>query len=271
MPLPDWVYIALQSLASLFDTRTDALLGVAAGIAAIAYAMRPRRIYFVRHGETEANVKRIRQGTEGGLSENGRAQAAAAGEYLSRFPIRAIIASPLARAQETAAIINARLKVPLAYSPLLVERRNPSEVIGKSESDLPIARIMDSIDRSYHADDYRYSDEESFTDLRERAKRCLDLLAQQGAHDLCVVTHSIYLKMVIAYLLYRDAFHAGDYIKLSFFNASDNGGITICRYNPWRAWSHTRGWSIIEYNVTPYAGGRGGISDAPPRIPPIVS
>ena len=143
--------------------------------------------------------------------------------------------------------------------------------MGKRDDDPAVLQIIDHIDRIYHKDDYRYSDEENFNDLKERAHRCLDLLARQGAHDVCAVTHSIFLKMVIAYLLVRDTLHASDYAKLSFFNASDNAGITVCEYNPRHRFSATRGWSVVEYNITPYTNGRGGLTDAPPRIPPPIS
>ncbi len=253
------------------NARTYWAAGILLAVCIAIRFTRPRRVYFVRHGETEANAKHIRQADTGGLSETGRAQAAAAAEYLLQFPIRSIISSPYERAAETATIINKRLKLPLSYSKLLVERRNPSEVVGKRDDDPAVLGVIDRIDRAYHKDDYRYSDEENFGDMKERARRLLDLLAHQGSHDLCAVTHSIFLKMVIAYLLARNALDAGDYAKLSFFNASDNAGITICEYNPRRMFSRTRGWSILEYNVTPYTHGRAVLSTAPPHSQSPVS
>ena len=172
-----------------------------------------------------------------------------------------MVSSPFERARETAEIINKALGVPLSYSPLLAERRNPTEVIGKSENDPAIKDIMDRVDRMYHDDDYRYTDEENFTDLKERAKKCLALLGSQSARHMVAVTHGIYLKMVIGYLLYRDNLHAGEYVKLSFFNASDNAGITICEYEPLKRFNATRGWRVVEYNITPYE------HDSPPSAP----
>lgn len=265
-----WYDALFTSTIALFSERVSIGVGIVLLTLLVLYRMRPRRVYFVRHGETEANAKRIRQGPEGELSVVGRAQAAAAGAYLSAFPIRAMVSSPYERAAETARIINETLAVPLSYSLLLVERRNPTDIVGKRDDDPSVVAIVDHIDRIYHDDDYRYSDEENFTDLKERAKRCLDLLAHQSARHTIAVTHSIFLKMVIAYLLSRDALRAGDYAKVSFFNASDNAGITICEYRPWHALGRTRGWSVIEYNVTPYDS-LASAPHAPPRIPPPIS
>ncbi len=215
-------------------------------------AMRTKRFYIVRHGRTILNAKRIRQGAEGGLDAAGQHQAHAAGAYLRDKRIQKMLVSPFERTRETAAIINTYLKVSTTYSPLLTERRNPSEIIGKSAEDPHVEMIVDQMDLSYHDDNYRYSDEENFADLKKRAKRCLSFLGRTSGTRICVVSHSIFLKMLLSYLLYRGGLHAHDYIKLAFFNPADNGGITICEYNPWKYFfSKTRGWSIVAYNEIP--------------------
>jgi hypothetical protein len=51
-----------------------------------------------------------------------------------------------------------------------VERKNPSEIIGKHTDDSEVTRIVDQMDLAYHLDEYRFSDEENFTDLKKRAR-----------------------------------------------------------------------------------------------------
>ncbi len=217
----------------------------------IVLLMRPRRFYFVRHGETVFNAQHIRQSEDGGLSENGKQQAMRVGENLKHFPIERIISSTYPRARETAMILNEYLKVPVVYSPLFVERKNPKEIIGRPIRDPEVMRIVDQMDLAYHEDGYRFSDEENFVDLRKRARKCLGLLARQGARETIIVTHHHFLKMLIAYLLYRERLHAANFVKLSFFNASDNAGITVCDYHPWKMFSATRGWVVVSYNEQP--------------------
>jgi probable phosphoglycerate mutase len=221
-------------------------LAVFVGI--VLVSMRPRRFYFVRHGETVLNFTRIRQGSDGGLTDKGKAQASRTGEALKQFPIKRIISSTYERARETSAIINQYLKVPILFSPLLVERKNPHEIVGRPVEDPEVVHIVDLMDLSFHDDDFRISDEENFLDLRERAHKCLDLLAHQGQSGTVVVTHHHFLKMLIAYLLYRTDLHATDFAKLSFFNAADNAAVTICVYHPWKMFSRTRGWEVVTYN-----------------------
>ncbi len=220
-------------------------------VLAVVYFMRPRRFYFVRHGETLLNAEHTRQSAEGLLSEKGRRQAEQVGLYLERFHIDRILTSTYPRAKETAALINTYLNVPVITSPLLAERRNPSEIIDKRTDDPEVERIVDQMDLAYHEDDYRYSDEENFADLKKRAKKCLSLLARQGARRMCVVTHHHFLKMLIACMLYRERLHAADFTKLSFFNVSDNAGITVCEFHPWKLFSPTRGWEVVSYNEQP--------------------
>jgi broad specificity phosphatase PhoE len=217
----------------------------------IALLGRPRRYYFIRHGETLLNAQHIRQGQDGALSPTGRSQAEQVGLYLSHFPIERLLSSAYPRALETSEIIKKYLHVPITASALLAERRNPSEIIGKPTKAPEVVKIVDQIDLAYHEDEYRYSDEENFIDLKKRAKKCIALLALQGAPHTVVVTHHVLLKMLLAYMLYGDKLHSADFVKLSFFNVSDNAGITICEFHPWHFLSKTRGWKVVSYNEQP--------------------
>ncbi len=65
------------------------------------------RLYFSRHGESEANVQQIYSNGLGvhGLTEVGRQQAAELAEHLRGIPFAALYCSPVLRAVETAAIV----------------------------------------------------------------------------------------------------------------------------------------------------------------------
>jgi probable phosphoglycerate mutase len=71
------------------------------------------RLYLVRHADVE-NPHKVLYGHLDGfdLSALGRAQAAAVGDRLAAEDIRRIVHSPLARAAETARLINERLAPP---------------------------------------------------------------------------------------------------------------------------------------------------------------
>src|SRR5712691_719537 len=64
------------------------------------------RIFLLRHGETDWNRERRHQGrTDTPLSEIGRTEAEAAARERKEHPIKAVYASPLRRARDTAAVI----------------------------------------------------------------------------------------------------------------------------------------------------------------------
>lgn len=66
------------------------------------------RLFLLRHAETAWNRERRYQGwTDTGLSAAGRGQAEAAGRALAGTPLQAVYASPLCRAQDTAAAVAA--------------------------------------------------------------------------------------------------------------------------------------------------------------------
>ncbi|MGV0731619.1 histidine phosphatase family protein [Mycolicibacter sinensis] len=86
------------------------------------------RIHLIRHGEVH-NPDGILYGRIPGfrLSEKGRAQAVAAAEMLADADIVAVIASPLQRAQETAAPIAARHDLSVDTDDNLIESTNVFE------------------------------------------------------------------------------------------------------------------------------------------------
>jgi broad specificity phosphatase PhoE len=65
------------------------------------------KLYFARHGESEANLLRVisNRGNQFGLTPQGRRQAAILAQSLKAVPVTAIYSSPLLRAVETADIL----------------------------------------------------------------------------------------------------------------------------------------------------------------------
>lgn len=82
-----------------------------------------RSFYFIRHGQTDGDVEGILQGhTDSPLNDTGRKQATKAVSTISKLPIDIIVVSNLARAKETADIINEKSQVPIIVDPRIAER-----------------------------------------------------------------------------------------------------------------------------------------------------
>jgi broad specificity phosphatase PhoE len=215
------------------------------------YMAKTKIIYFVRHGESILNAQNIRQGPEGGLSGLGMEQARKTAEGLAQElkPFEVIISSPYERTVETARIIQERLNIPVEYTELLVERKNPTEIIGKYRNSTEVLAITDRIDNTFHGDDYRYSDEENFIDLKKRAHDLLTCIEHRPEDKLLMVTHGIFLKMFVSYMLYGERMKASDYIRLSYESAMDNAGVVICSYTTY--WFKKPKWRLLLWNGVP--------------------
>ncbi len=69
------------------------------------------RLYFARHGESEANVQHVfwNQPTQYGLTDKGREQAQALADHLADITFATLYCSPVLRAVQTADIVGQRL------------------------------------------------------------------------------------------------------------------------------------------------------------------
>lgn len=83
----------------------------------------PLRLLLLRHGQTEASVRRAYSGRDNpALTATGHWQAQQAAARLARHPdVAAVVSSPLLRAQQTAAAVGAALRLPVTEAMGLIE------------------------------------------------------------------------------------------------------------------------------------------------------
>lgn len=153
-------------------------------------------LHFVRHGETAGNAERRFQMPDAPLSENGRAQAAAVAAMLAESTNAAmILVSDYARAMETAAIINERLRLPITEERALRER-NFGVARGRLYTD-----IGDETMARWREPHYRIEGGENWADVYVRVGGFLDeLRSAPPAGELIAVTHGGAMSIALAYL-----------------------------------------------------------------------
>ena len=150
------------------------------------------RLLLIRHGETAANREyRYVGNLDEPLAERGRAQAACLATALAEFPIRAVYASPLRRADETARPIASRLDVPLKTESRLREQCFGAwEGLTRAEVE---ARDGDaSLLEQWEADPGRTAPPggETLASVRERALACVeDLASPHRGEWIALVSH----------------------------------------------------------------------------------
>lgn len=127
-------------------------------------------MYFVRHGESEANVLGViaNRGAEHGLTERGRRQAETLARDLQGAGVARIYSSPLHRARETADILATILDVAFEVTDAL---REFDCGVAEGRSDPGAWALHQSVVEAWmeHGDlDARIEEGESFVDIRDR-------------------------------------------------------------------------------------------------------
>lgn len=199
-----------------------------------------KRVYFVRHGVTEANETGAFQLSETPLSEKGAAQAHFVAERFRAIPIDAIVTSSMLRARETAHEISVVTGCAITESPLFHELLRPSIIRGRNPKEPGVGKVYEQVLKNFTDTSARHSDEENFFDLRERADKAVRFLEDFSGKHIAVVTHGMFLKMLIA----RMWFPGGDvtpeeFARTEFFLHPSNTGITKCVLTEygWRLWT----------------------------------
>lgn len=144
-------------------------------------------IYLIRHGETELNAARVLQRPETPLGPRGREQARRLARHLADVGIAHILASDLARAEETARALEATTGAKLAFEPLLQER-NFGDLRGTPYADLE----ADPFAPGYAPPGGETED--VFRVRVERAWRAITAAARAQDGVLAVVTHGLVLQ-----------------------------------------------------------------------------
>lgn len=166
----------------------------------------PARIVLVRHGETDYNLEDRWQGSDSDVPLNGagRAQARAVGDALAaRFNGRfeAAYTSELLRAHETAAILAARLGVPLREEPAL---RELSHGRWEGRTHTEVEQIWPRELAAYEADPYRTrrGGGDSYADLEERVWPAIERIAESyRGQRVVAVSHGGPIRLVLCRVL----------------------------------------------------------------------
>jgi broad specificity phosphatase PhoE len=211
-------------------------------------------MFLLRHGATDNNlaVPPRLQGrrTDPGLSVDGLRQSGEAAELLRAWPIRAVYASPLRRAQETAAVIAQPHRLAVVACPAITEC-DVGEWEGLTWRAIaaahPEAHARFIADPAMHP----YLGGESLTDVRDRVRGALDaLLDDHAGQALVVVAHNVVNR---AYL----AGYLGVPLAAARGIAQANCGVNVLRRRDGRtrlltlnAQFHLSGWNDHAVLVT---------------------
>ena len=149
------------------------------------------KIYLVRHGKTNSNLKKLFNTEDEDINEIGIQQAETLREKIKDINYDIIISSPLLRAMHTANIANVKNKRIITDDRL--KERNPGSLSGQSH---------DLIDRDEYWNYYstiQYGTSEKVKDLFKRVYAFLEELKEKDYDTVIIVTHSGVSKGFSAY------------------------------------------------------------------------
>lgn len=157
-------------------------------------------LWLVRHGVTSHTGHKLSGWMpDVHLTDEGRAQADAAAELLSRLEIEAVYSSPIDRTRETAAAIAARHGLPVRT------RRTIGEVeygkwTNRSFKVLARQKLWSVVQR--WPSSVRFPDGETLREVQSRALGEIEKIAEQHPNGMvCVVSHADVIKLVLAHYL----------------------------------------------------------------------
>lgn len=148
-------------------------------------------ICLVRHGETEWNAIGRLQGREDiPLNGKGKEQAKIVGQYLQNSGFAALYTSPLARAKETARIVNRYIgELPIFESSAFIEK------------DYGRASGMTVQERDSHFPDGNIPGQEPFDHIKKRVMSGLGNVREQYPNDrILLVAHGGLINVILAVL-----------------------------------------------------------------------
>jgi broad specificity phosphatase PhoE len=197
------------------------------------------KLYLVRHGNTDSLNQGTFQPLDTPLNNEGIRQAEALAKRLKDEKFDLVISSSLTRAKQTAEIIGKDFE----ESDLFVERRRPSEIIGKNKSDPEMKKIWKKIEEMYIKDQtWRYSDEENFEDLKERGEKALEFLLAKNKEKILVISHGAFIGILFGLMMNGKDYNGKMFMKLDNFLWMKNTGISIFNHDEKRGWT-LEGWN----------------------------
>jgi broad specificity phosphatase PhoE len=206
-----------------------------------------KTVWLVRHGLTVSNVSNTVQGLDDPLTPQGIEQAKKVAERFSKIEFDLLLSSDAARTLATAAEIAAKTNHIPEKSALLRETTYPSSLVGLLKTDGVAQKYFDERLARNTDSAWKYEDEESFDELKERTERAFSLLLERSEDRIVVVTHGRFLKLMTALVIFGDDFEISHWNRFDHSLRTLNTGITMLK------WDGSM-WHLLAWNDHAHLG-----------------
>ena len=161
------------------------------------------KIYFVRHGESEANTKRVISNRESpfGLTKSGRRQAKLLANNIKEVSFTKIFSSPFRRAMETTDVLSKAIGKPYQVTEALREY-DCGILEGKSDDISWMLHRKYSNDWTLHHNlSSKPEGGESFVDIQKRFLPFIESLKQGNDEHILLVGHGGLFQLMLPLIL----------------------------------------------------------------------
>lgn len=202
------------------------------------------KLYLVRHAESESNKNNSYHFPGTPLSKDGIRQAKILAKKIGNLQVDFIYSSDLKRARQTAKIVSEKVNKKVKHTRNLRELRRPSILWGKTDEDQNSKIYVKLQKENFNDPEWKFTDDESFNDLKKRASKVLDNLSRRHSDkNVLVVSHGAIIKMMVSL-----AILGKDLSPLIFWNLwhnlwIKNTGIVILEHNQNK-------WTLVVWNDT---------------------
>jgi len=209
-----------------------------------------KKIYFVRHGESEGNAFETHQSEKTPLTATGQSQAEMIANRFSKIQVDLIIASPCLRTQQTAQTIAGKNNLQIVTNDLFTEKKGPSQLIGLSQKSELSKKVrkeihIHALDQDGH---WQYADEETAFEFMQRINNILKFISHRPEENLVITSHALTLKMILAQILYPTGNLKDLYTIYKNFHLN-NTGLSVASYN-----EQAKEWELICINDYSHLG-----------------
>lgn len=167
------------------------------------------KLYLLRHGETELNVKKVYYGsTDCALTAKGREQAQSLRSVFESLPLDVVLESPLRRAGDTASLLLGDNPAPRIVDDRLKEL-DFGAWEGRSWQELQGDGVFELWCREWQST--RPPGGESFLDLAARVRSFYEELMQRKEESVLIVAHHAVLQQLMTCLLNSEPAHCWHY------------------------------------------------------------
>lgn len=190
--------------------------------------MATKNIYLVRHGETDANLHEYVPSKLEPLNEKGVIQADAFAARVAHLEFEKVYVSDFVRSQQTAqTLLKLKNHTPVVES-AFGEVREPSSLFGVPDVDERVIAHRKNRNENVENPQWRQEDGENFHDIFQRLTKAKQILEEDEAKSILVVSHDFFLQLFTAMILLKPERPTMEWFTVAKTLKASNAGITLC-------------------------------------------